>query len=467
MISRRLLYAVFFICILCALLLSGGLWVLRFVERTPTAYLRDQVILSVLMTVLSLAIGSVLYRKDRDFFSKKLAVFAGIFFLCVYGSEAAACLVIPPWPAIGLHGVSKEAGSQAWGRVEQLKKGVGFNSWGQRDLERTKKPAKDRLRIAFVGDSLLEESSAVPVSVRVEQLVGDPKIEILNLGVSATDPEEYYYRIKNIAIPLGTRHVMMFFYEGNDLISEGSLTSYYGIAAVYPRDSFLWMIGLRAWNHLLTNHRRPVIKAWGRSGDLNRSENILWKFIRTHSLKEFYVCLSGWSSQSKRGVFLKYLFTRNLAPFFDVVKNPDEGLFRSYYLEKAVQYIVNEAMRTGELDETVAYELVKRSFLLCRKKGIGFTLVVVPEAFQVDARMRAQWMPLMDMRNLRARQHRAVGRMATRASGDGIRVLNLQNYLQRIPGAYLNLDGHWSSRGVEAVSVLLSSYIEEFLVKKA
>jgi len=35
--------------------------------------------------------------------------------------------------------------------------------------------------------------------------------------------------------------------------------------------------------------------------------------------------------------------------------------------------------------------------------------------------------------------------------------------LEHVPGAYLNLDGHWSDKGVQAVSGVLSQYFDTLL----
>ena len=95
----------------------------------------------------------------------------------------------------------------------------------------------------------------------------------------------------------------------------------------------------------------------------------------------------------------------------------------------------------------------------CRRRGVEFTLVVVPEAFQVDSRMREQWLPLTDMRQLTKPCGEAAGRLCRRAVAAGLDVLDLHPVLQDIPGTYLNLDGHWSDKGVEIVSDALVRHL--------
>src|SRR5262249_30301960 len=162
----------------------------------------------------------------------------------VVGAEGVASVFSPGWPALGLHGVAPGAGASAWGRTAPEAGATGFNSWGQRDRERELRPRPGLLRIAFLGASLLDKSSTIPVSLATERLLGRSDVEVLNLGVSATQPDEYYYRARSIALPLGARHCVLFLYEGNDLAQgdEITLPSLLGIAAVYPRESVLSLL---------------------------------------------------------------------------------------------------------------------------------------------------------------------------------------------------------------------------------
>ena len=93
----------------------------------------------------------------------------------------------------------------------------------------------------------------------------------------------------------------------------------------------------------------------------------------------------------------------------------------------------------------------------------GLTLSSPVEAFQVDSRMVEQWMPLTDMRQVTHACRAAAKRFAVRAQADGIELLDLHETLQDKPGTYLNLDGHWSSKGVELVSEAISAALNKKL----
>ncbi|MCA9072970.1 MAG: hypothetical protein KDA84_28800, partial [Planctomycetaceae bacterium] len=158
----------------------------------------------------------------------------------------------PPWPVVGLHAVQVDVAQRAW--AHQDSGPVALNDWGQRDSERSITKPPGTFRIAMVGDSFLEESTTTPLSQAVEAELGRSDVEVLNLGISATEPDEYYYRVKNIALNLDIDHCVLCLFAGNDFIDPNrTLDTTAGIVAVYPRGSLFSSLGLYSWNHLLTN----------------------------------------------------------------------------------------------------------------------------------------------------------------------------------------------------------------------
>jgi hypothetical protein len=146
-----------------------------------------------------------------------------------------------------------------------------------------------------------------------------------------------------------------------------------------------------------------------------------------------------------------------MEPFFEVLRHPDRGLFRSYYLSAGLWSASVDGGQWSENCEDHAYAWVEKTYRLCRAQDVRFTLVIVPEAFQVDSRMYEQWKPLCDMRHLTKPCRDAALRLARRAEDDGIHVIDLHLTLQDLPGTYLNLDGHWSDKGVDVVSDVLAA----------
>jgi hypothetical protein len=315
-------------------------------------------------------------------------------------------------------------------------------------------------RIAFVGDSLLEESARVPLSLATERALGRRDVEILNLGVSGTQPDEYYYRTRSIALPLGASHCFVFLYEGNDLAQGQAITlpSLLGIAAVYPRESVLSLLGLRGLNHAATNRLRPVVRLWGAAGELRREEQSLALEIARADDDRMPALLARLVRRADRERLEERLRGRDLRAFYAILRQPDQGLFRSYYLRAGLKALASEGRR-GDVTPAYAYRWVRRTRDLCRERGVRFSLVIVPEAFQVDERMREQWLPLTDMRELMAPERAAGAELARVCRGDGMDVVDLHDVLGGLSGTYLNLDGHWSSRGIEVVSMALAAHL--------
>src|SRR5690242_20970972 len=113
------------------------------------------------------------------------------------GLEMVASLFVPPWPARMLRPMVPQASADP----------QGYNSWGMRDRERSiTRPSSIHLRSVFVGDSFLEGGfTRAALPARIEERLaaaGHTDIEAINLGVSATSPLQYYYRIKRVALDL-------------------------------------------------------------------------------------------------------------------------------------------------------------------------------------------------------------------------------------------------------------------------
>ncbi|WP_395714485.1 hypothetical protein [Reyranella sp.] len=182
----------------------------------------------------------------------------------VAGTEFVASFLAPPWPARDLRPVSaealKERISSAFIDMPQLV--PVYNDWGMRDRPRTfTRPPDVKFRSVMVGDSFLEGLMLTsPMPARVEKLLhegGHAEIEAINLGVTATGPRQYYYRIRNVVTPLKPDVIVVVVYAGNDFVPTPlepySLPPW---LAELPMPSVLGMMAPRtAW--LLVASRRP------------------------------------------------------------------------------------------------------------------------------------------------------------------------------------------------------------------
>ncbi len=462
----RRLYGLVYFSSLCIFLPSLGglvhLWVAE-TDGPPGTSEPDACRFAIAVTTgagcIALLAGVGLFRRIR-----RRAVYGTVLLLLLFPAvlfvvEAATRAFNPGWPAVGLHGVRPDVGRNAWARAVKSDENA-FNNWGQRDRNRSITAAPETHRVAFVGDSFLEESSTIPVSVRVEQLIDRANVEVINLGVSASGPDEYYYRTQNIAIPLGIQHCVVMVFSGNDFATPPrTLGTYSGVAAVYPRDSLLSRFQLRAVNHLLTNRQRPVLQAWFEAGDLSAHESNLGAKLAAaddQRMRDLLVSLAPPNlSPEQRQNLAARMNDDGMSSFFGMLRNPDKGLFRSYYLSAAVWSASVGGAQWPAQSEEPCFHWVQKISGLCRENDVRFTLVVIPEAFQVDSRMRDQWRPLANMRELTFACREAAAKLVARTQAAGIDTIDLHEALEGIEGTYLNLDGHWSDRGVEIAAQTL------------
>ena len=288
----------------------------------------------------------------------------------------------------------------------------------------------------------------------MENRFGTQNVEVINLGVSATDPDEYYYRIRNIATKLDIDHCVLFLYAGNDFSAPArTLPTTAGIAAVYPRGSLLSSLGMHSLNHILTNKRRPVLQTWFSGGDLLAAETRLAKAFADADYQGIRDLLYSTDyhtrSPRERSVLASRLNAPEMASFFEVLRNPDKGLFRSYYLKAALWSASVGGGQWLPLSENAAMHWIVLTDECCRAHGVAFTLVVIPEAFQVDVRMMKQWESLADMRLLTATCRTTAARLVDRVKKASIQTIDLHDSFDGVSGTYLNMDGHWSDDGVE------------------
>ncbi|MBS0204807.1 MAG: hypothetical protein JSS49_18020 [Planctomycetes bacterium] len=439
--------------------LAGGA-VIRWTE-VPAPGPGDQDELHLLLGLLVAAAGCTLlsglwlglqWPKWTAFTS---TLFAMVTVATLVTAEIVERRFTPPWPAAALHGVTPDANHQPWGLLGRRPDQVGFNTWGQRDRERTLQPAESVYRIAFIGDSFLDETVSEPISLITERLMNSPKIEIINLGVSATSPDEYYFRLANVALPLGVDACVMFLYLGNDLAAgprtlHGSL----GITAVSPRGSLLDALQLRSLNHLATNRQRPVLQAWGVAGELaDRERRLHQRFQNATDEGAIEILLSLEPFPPPVAAALVQRLRRpEASAFLEMLRHPDAGLFRSYFLVDSLWLAgLGQAPLTID-DINSARHWVKLSHEHCQQRGLPFLLVVIPQGFAVDQRLQEMWSPLADVAGLTDKTEVAAMQLLQQLTIDGVELLDLHTTLRSAPGSYLNLDGHWSESGIHCVA---------------
>ncbi|OGU16339.1 MAG: hypothetical protein A2076_02855 [Geobacteraceae bacterium GWC2_53_11] len=482
-----LLYILFFACISLLLPCCGGVLVILLEDRVAPVT-KELVVLGLVISVT--ATGALLSSRRilggctspsvgetggseqsqaavRRIFLFNVALFALLSTVSLVLMNLAASFYSVPWPLNGLHGVTPSVGKIAWGGFNKINGAVLVNSWGQRDNERAREPLPDSYRTICIGDSFLEDGAAIPLPVRMEERLksrGLARHEVINLGVSATDPDEYFYRVKNIGLPMKPKHCVLLFSAASDFIQAPTLLSFGGISATYPRESLLHMIGLGSLNHVLSNNWRPMLRAWFDGGSLLEHETKLAaKFRATRNGAETEATLLSFFPAEKQQL-LKDVLQQSPPEvrdqFYAVLRTPDEGKFHSHYLNLATRNAMGEAAPIFTASE-YSYLWIKKTADLCRKRGVAFTLVVIPDPFSVDSRMIAQWRPVADMKAYMQSKDDATNRLIQHAESEKMDVVDLREVLRKTPGAYLNMDGHWSQYGADIVAEFLAQRFEQ------
>lgn len=467
-----LLGGTFLITTALGLLFLGGLCELSFVDAiSSTASDASEWLTSVcwagLFGAASVASGIWLACRIRRRVLY-LIVFSGMVATVTIGlAELVARLGLPAWPASALHGVRPSVQQALMTEAERNDAGAQRNAWGQRDRERPIRPAAGVMRIAFIGDSFLEEGTGDPLSLVTEKLLDRVDVEVVNLGVSATSPDEYFYRAAHVALPLEATGCVVCIYLGNDLAADHrTLPSWFGIAAVSPRPSLLTTLGLRGVNDVLTTRERPVLKIWNTAGSLGESEKKMHEFCRNNSDRELAELLlrnAELPPQLAERVRPQMLGPE-MAPFYNVLREPDDGRFRSYFLFDGV-WLKATGMTPQILSDPTSTLHWVRAAATVYSRPRRFLAVLIPEGFAVDPRMQEQWAPLADMQRMTDKTSAAGRRIEQELTQAGIEVLNLTDTLAGVRGTYLNVDGHWSPLGIEtsaaAVAAQLRRWLEE------
>jgi hypothetical protein len=103
--------------------------------------------------------------------------------------------------------------------------------------------------------------------------------------------------------------------------------------------------------------------------------------------------------------------------------------------------------------------LVVRMAADCRDRGVAFTLALAPEASQADPRFAGYWGSVSRLPEWNSSTAAMSRQLGAAAAGLGIAVVDLGDALRGVGGAYYNLDGHWSERGVGVAAGALARHL--------
>ena len=181
-------------------------------------------------------LGGLIILEQSSRLGQRRLLLQTMFFIClcvvsIAVMEMVLRITIPPWPARDLQGFLPLHAStpSVTPKSTGIENHSSRNSWGQIDREHPISPEPGRPRIVLLGDSFLDEVDGASLSVRLEKKLSESRCEVLNLGVSATGPDEYFHRFRRIALRLEPEHCVFFIYAGNDFVGGAqTLKSWHG-----------------------------------------------------------------------------------------------------------------------------------------------------------------------------------------------------------------------------------------------
>ncbi|MDB5489353.1 MAG: hypothetical protein JWQ58_3068 [Reyranella sp.] len=389
------------------------------------------------------------------------------------GLEVLASLEAPPWPARVLRSTPpvNVQSTDFTGLADKPWIFEPFNSWGMRDRERSiAKPAGGGFRSVFIGDSYLEfQLTRLTVPGEVERRfieAGQPNAEMINLGISATGPRSYYYRLRDVGFALSPDAVVVFFFSGNDFLYDGEG---YGqgilpplvdeapggsiLGNVMPNANWVLVNRLRLSEMLTTN--KPIPQEFDNLARIARMSPAERTPAIVQHVKRYYY--PGLSEQQIAGIF-----GRDDGAFWQAYASrtsDDEALQgwilnlmtkaeveKSPYFDVTTKEQAAGLVKDGDIQATLSWlEGMDRA---ARERGVPLILFVVPPG-SVDPDYAAYWKPWPRFYAFNVIADYRQDKLLEALSKTSIRYFDLRKDFEGVRGAYRRTDAHWTEKGVE------------------
>lgn len=401
------------------------------------------------------------------------------------GIEVMASFYVPAWPARAMNPrepapvriLTEAFKNQPWMADPD-------NSWGMRDSERTVAKAPGDFRAVFVGDSFVESRFtplSLPAAVQ-QRFTPAQKVETVNLGVGATDPRSYYYRIRDVALELQPDAVLLFIYAGNDfmppdqgysiwphLIDESAGGSLIG--RFMPRTNWLLVnrLDLSAFfrsratappndegtlfdavNAPPQDRLRRIVRYVRANHFPGASEEQLSEILSRGDNRFFEIALPG--AQGEQEYLMDWMFGTLMS-----------WEARDFEAPKSRQDVVR-LMGTAQVDATFSW--IEATASLLRKHDVPLVVFLVPTG-SVDPLYVDFWKPWPRAYSWNYVCDEWQARLAAALGKAGIRHVDLRDSLADVPGTYRKMDGHWSQKGEAIVADRVKREIEALLGDRA
>jgi hypothetical protein len=292
-------------------------------------------------------------------------------------------------------------------------------------------------------------------------------MEAVSLGISATAPPQYYYRIRNVALSLQPDAIVLVFFSGNDFVSNGfSWANVPPPIAERPLPSWLGAVAPRlTW--LAVN--RLGLSEFGRStvsgADVVSKIIKLPRAERVDAMARF-LKKSRYPEKDER--VMREILSRGGDRFWDVFepRDRDEEYLQAWWIAGMVDWEtgtwptpltkeeIERSVRKEEIDATASWLIAARD--LARERGVKFlvALAPVPVVDPVYAEFWSPWPRYRSYPMLREASHRALRK---ELEAQGVPTVDLQDDLGGVRGTYRVSDGHWTERGTGIVAKRLAA----------
>jgi hypothetical protein len=384
------------------------------------------------------------------------------------GTEFIASFLAPPWPARDIRPISAEAlGINVAGMFKDSPELIPlYNDWGARDRPRTlARPVNVRFRSILIGDSFLEGYYVPwPLSVLIERRwaeKGRADAEAINLGVAATGPRQYYYRIKRVALEMQPDAIVVFVYAGNDFIQrrfdDFALPA---LAEELPVPSVLGTIAPRT-DWLVSN--RFGLSELGRGNKDIPGETALlneWAEKPTPELTERVARHMHEYYYPKTSVdAIREILSRGGDRFRTAVdrqRKADREHLAGWLLSGLIDWetgqwpVPRDAQEADRLVDTAAVDAtlswLVAAEVLAKAKGVKLIVALAPVGV-VDPSYVAFWQPWPRYFSYQWSADARHRRLAAELRQRGMNIVDLRDDLEGVRGTYRLTDGHWTELG--------------------
>lgn len=385
------------------------------------------------------------------------------------GIEGLTSFFTPAWPARALRATApvnpvsaahEPYASRPW-MAER------FNSWGMRDKERgiAKDPAY-RARGIVIGDSFVEASFArrsLPASVA--PMAGG--VEMVNLGISATDPSSYYYRLRDVGLKLSPDVALFFVYMGNDVMLPGESFGASRIAPLIGESEGGSLLGaIMPRTRWLARNRWPAVEAlWHRPPppDEEASLRRIAHQPRAAALRQLSEHVKAYYQPRLPLQAIEEVFARGNDRFWHDLE--DQAADPEFLLGWTLDSLLVWETGTFPVPSTLAQahavtpdaaieatlSWIAAMERLAASRGVRARTFIVPVA-SVDPEYTEFWRPWPRSYAWNYICDDREKRLMSLAAASGLHLVRLREDLLGERGTYRKRDGHWTEKGQAIVA---------------